>query len=50
MAEKEVLNINDLIKEALDFLAMNLKSINLDIQLYQSQILLQADRRRSRRS
>ena len=44
MAEKEVLNINDLIKEALDFLAMNLKSINLDIQLYQSQILLQADK------
>ncbi len=44
MAEKEVLNVNDLIKEALDFLAMNLKSINLDIQLYQSQILLQADK------
>lgn len=44
MAEKEILNVNDLIKEALDFLAMNLKSINLDIQLYQSQILLQADK------
>jgi PAS domain S-box-containing protein len=44
MAEKEILNINDLIKEALDFLAMNLKAINLDIQLYQSQILLQADK------
>jgi len=44
MAEKEVLNVNDLIKESLDFLAMNLKSINLDIQLYHSQILLQADK------
>jgi PAS domain S-box-containing protein len=44
MAEKEIININDLIKECLDFLAMNLKSINLDIQLYQSQILLQADK------
>lgn len=44
MAEKEILNVNDLIKESLDFLAMNLKSINLDIQLYQSQILLQADK------
>jgi len=44
MAEKEIININDLIKESLDFLAMNLKAINLDIQLYQSQILLQADK------
>lgn len=44
MAEKEILNINDLIKESLDFLAMNLKVINLDIQLYQSEILLQADK------
>ncbi len=44
MAEKEIININDLIKESLDFLAMNLKVINLDIQLYQSQILLQADK------
>lgn len=44
MAEKEILNINDLIKESLDFLAMNLKVINLDIHLYQSQILLQADK------
>lgn len=44
MAEKEIININDLIKESLDFLAMNLKVINLDIQLYQSQILLRADK------
>jgi PAS domain S-box-containing protein len=44
MAEKEIININDLIKESLEFLAMNLKMINLDIQLYQSQILLQADK------
>jgi PAS domain S-box-containing protein len=44
MAEKEIININDLIKESLDFLAMNLKMLNLDIQLYQSQILLQADK------
>jgi PAS domain S-box-containing protein len=44
MAEKEIININDLIKESLEFLAMNLKTINLDIQLYQSQILLQADK------
>jgi PAS domain S-box-containing protein len=44
MAEKEIININDLIKESLDFLAMNLKVINLDIQLYHSQILLQADK------
>jgi PAS domain S-box-containing protein len=44
LAEKEIININDLIKESLDFLAMNLKVINLDIQLYQSQILLRADK------
>ncbi|MCU0237033.1 MAG: PAS domain-containing protein [Acidobacteria bacterium] len=44
MAEKEIININDLIKESLDFLAMNIKTINLDIQLYHSQILLQADK------
>jgi len=44
MAEKEILSLNDLIKETLEFLAMNLKSINLDIQLYESQILLQADK------
>ena len=44
MAEKEIININDLIKESLDFLAMNLKVINLDIQLYRNQILLQADK------
>ncbi len=44
MAEKEIINLNDLIKESLDFLAMNLKVINLDIQLYQSQILLRADK------
>ncbi len=44
MAEKEIININDLIKESLDFLAMNLKVINLDIQLYRKQILLQADK------
>ena len=44
MAEKEIININDLIKESLDFLAVNIKMINLDIQLYQSQILLQADK------
>jgi signal transduction histidine kinase/ActR/RegA family two-component response regulator len=44
MAEKEIININDLIKESLDFLAVNIKTINLDIQLYQNQILLQADK------
>ncbi len=44
MAEKEIININDLIKESLDFLAMNLKVINLDIQLYRNQILLQVDK------
>jgi PAS domain S-box-containing protein len=44
MAEKEVININELIRESLDFLAMNLKVLNLDIQLNQSQILLQADK------
>jgi signal transduction histidine kinase/CheY-like chemotaxis protein len=44
MSEKEIININDLIKESLDFLAMNLQVLNLDIQLYQSQILLRADK------
>ncbi len=44
MAEKEIISLNDLIKESLDFLAMNLKPINLDIQLHESQILLQADK------
>ena len=44
MAEKEIVSLNDLIKESLDFLAMNLKTINLDIQLNESQILLQADK------
>jgi PAS domain S-box-containing protein len=44
MAEKEILSLNDLIRETLDFLAMNLKSINLDIHLHESQLLLQADK------
>ncbi|MBN2344811.1 MAG: PAS domain-containing protein [Candidatus Aminicenantes bacterium] len=44
LSEKEILNVNDLIRESLDFLAMNLKTIDLDIQLHPSQILLQADK------
>jgi len=44
LTEKEIININDLIKESLDFLSMNLKAIHFDIQLYPSQILLQADK------
>ncbi len=44
MAEKEIISLNDLIKESLDFLAINIKAINLDIQLYESQILLRADK------
>ena len=43
-AEKEIININDLIKESIDFLAMNLKTIHFNVQLYENQILLQADK------
>ncbi|MEI6614191.1 MAG: PAS domain S-box protein [Chrysiogenales bacterium] len=41
---KEIININDLIRESLDFLSMSLKNIHFDVQLYPSQILLQADK------
>jgi PAS domain S-box-containing protein len=44
LAEKEIVNINELIKESLDFLSMSLKAIRFDVQLYPSQILLQADK------
>jgi CheY-like chemotaxis protein len=44
MAEKEIIDLNELIRESLDFLAMNLKVINLDTHLYQGQMLLQADK------
>jgi PAS domain S-box-containing protein len=44
LAEKEIININDLIRESLDFLSMSLKTIHFDVQLYPSQILLQADK------
>jgi PAS domain S-box-containing protein len=44
LAEKEIININDLIKESMDFLSMSLKTIHFDVQLYPSQILLQADK------
>jgi len=44
VTEKEIININDLIKESLDFLSMSLKAIHFDVQLYPSQILLQADK------
>jgi PAS domain S-box-containing protein len=44
LAEKEIININDLIKESLDFLSVSLKNIHFDIQLYPSQVLLQADK------
>jgi PAS domain S-box-containing protein len=44
LAEKEIININDLIKESLDFLSMSLKTIRFDVQLHPGQILLQADK------
>jgi PAS domain S-box-containing protein len=44
LAEKEIININDLIRESLDFLSMNLKNIRFDFQLHPSKILLQADK------
>jgi len=44
LAEKETININDLIKESLDFLSMSLKTIHCDIQLHPSPILMQADK------
>ncbi|HSQ35575.1 MAG TPA: ATP-binding protein, partial [Candidatus Binatia bacterium] len=44
LAEKELLNLNDLVKESLDFLSMSLKSILFDVQLHPGPILLQADK------
>ncbi|MBN2399698.1 MAG: PAS domain S-box protein [Candidatus Aminicenantes bacterium] len=44
LAEKEIVDINSLIKESLDFLSMSLKTIHLDVQLHPGQILLQADK------
>jgi PAS domain S-box-containing protein len=44
LAEKEIININDLIRESLDFLSMSLKTIQFDVQLHPSPILLQADK------
>jgi len=44
LAEKETINLNDLIKESLDFLSMSLKTIHFAVQLYANPILLQADK------
>ena len=44
LAKKEVINLNDLIRESLDFLSMSLKTIRFDVQLHPGQIMLQADR------
>ena len=44
LAKKEVINLNDLIRESLDFLSMSLKTIQFDVQLHPGQIMLQADR------
>ena len=44
VTEKEIVNINDLIRESLDFLSMSLKSIHFDVQLCPSPVLLQADK------
>jgi PAS domain S-box-containing protein len=43
-SQKEIININDLIRECLDFLSMSLKTIHFDAQLHPAQILLQADK------
>jgi PAS domain S-box-containing protein len=44
LEEKEVINVNDLIKESLEFLSMSLKTIRFDVQLHPGPILLQADK------
>jgi PAS domain S-box-containing protein len=44
LSEKEMININDLIRESLDFLSMSLKTVHFDVQLYAGQILLQAEK------
>jgi PAS domain S-box-containing protein len=44
LAEKEIINVNDLIRESLDFLSMSLKTIHFDVQLLPSPIMLQADK------
>jgi PAS domain S-box-containing protein len=44
LAEKEIVNINDLIKESLEFLSMSLKTIQFDVQLHPGQVVLQADK------
>ena len=44
LAEKETININDLIREALEFIAFHLKNIHLDIRLHPDKILLNADK------
>ena len=44
LSEKEIVNINDLIKESLDFLSMSLKTIHFDVRLYPGQVLLQAEK------
>jgi PAS domain S-box-containing protein len=44
LAEKEIININELIRESLDFLSMSLKTIHFDVQLLASPIMLQADK------
>ena len=44
LAKKKIINVNDLIKESLDFLSMSLKTIHFDVQLHPGPILLQADK------
>ncbi len=44
LSEKEVININDLIRESLDFLSMSLKVVHFDIRLHAGQILLRAEK------
>jgi PAS domain S-box-containing protein len=44
LSEKEVININDLIRETLDFIILNLKNIRVDVTLFEGKILLSADR------
>jgi CheY-like chemotaxis protein/two-component sensor histidine kinase len=44
LAEKEIININDLIRETLDFIVLNLKNIRVEINLFEGKILLSADR------
>ncbi len=44
LSEKEIINLNDVIKESLDFIILNLKNVHIETQFHPDKIMLSADR------